>query len=224
MPRSLESNIWGLRLRVSNAAPEQEGAGGISGARVVLAILGSLALVVGLVIIAFTVFEPEGAPCADGELATNRLVDGRYERRTEQFETVAEAEAFICHSVAELQADGWTLHSITAERTVPIEFLVEGEGIGVVSLMYVEDATQRELSLDAAPFFGVSYFESQVPPQRTEEPVTIAGRPGTAYRFGINPDFVMVIWVDETLEHQAVTQTSGEFALGELVEVLETAE
>jgi hypothetical protein len=196
----------------------------VSGAKLVIIILGSLVALVGAVLIAFTVFEPEGAPCASGELATNRFVDGRYEPRSEVFETVEEAEAFICHGVPEIKADGWTLQRIAAERSVPIEFLVEGEGLGVVTLTYVEDATERPLTLDAAPFFGPTYFESQIPPDRTEEQVTVSGRQGRAYGFGINPDFVTVIWVDETLEHRASAQLSPGFGVGDLIGVLETAE
>ena len=205
--------------------PAQDGAtsGGISGARVVIAIIGSLAVLVGVVLIAFTVFEPEGAPCASGELATNfRLVDGRYETRMELFDSVEEAEAFICHGVPELQAEGWSLERISAERTVPIEFLVEGNGLGIVSLGYLEDASGRPLTIDAAPFFSASYFESRIPPQRAEEPVQVQGISGTVYGFGINPDFVTVVWVDDTLEHRASVQLTPDFTLGDLLEVLET--
>ena len=198
--------------------------GTISGARLVVLILGALAMLFGVVLLAFAVFEPESAPCASGELATNRLVDGRFETRMEEFETVEEAEAFICHGVPELHAEGWSLETISAERTVPIEFLVEGQGIGVVRLGYVEDAGGRPLTIEAAPLFGASYFESQVPPQRTEEAVEVDGNPGTAYGFGINPDFISVIWTDDTLEHRAAVQLTPEFALDDLMSVLGTLE
>jgi hypothetical protein len=198
--------------------------GAISGARLVLAILGALAILVAVVLLAFAIFEPEAAPCATGELATNRLVDGRYEPRNEVFETLDEAEAFICHDVPELRAGGWTLTRIAAERTVPIEFLVEGEGVGAVTLSYEQAGSGRVLTLDAAPNFGRSYFESQVPPQRTEEPVEVSGIAGTAYRFGINPDFVTVIWLDGSLEHRAAAQLTADFTLTDLIEVLETIE
>jgi hypothetical protein len=89
-------------------------------------------------------------------------------------------------------------------------------------LGYLEDASGRPLTIDATPNFGQSYFASGIPPQRTEEPVTIRGLSGTAYRFGINPDFVTVIWVDKTLEHRATLQLTPDFMLMELVEVLQT--
>ena len=210
---------------MQNATRDGHTPGAVSGARLVIVILGAVAALVGVVIVAFALFEPEGAPCASGELASNpRLVDGRYEPRTESFETVEEAEAFICHDVPELHAEGWTLDHIAGERTVPIELLVEGRGIGYVSLGYLEDASGRPLTLDAAPLFGVSYFESNIPSDAIREPIAVTGRPGTAYRFGINPFFVTVIWFDSTLEHRASVQLTPDFELEDLLEVLNTLE
>jgi hypothetical protein len=207
---------------VQSPAPEERPPGTIDGARLVLAILGSLVVLVAVVLIGFALFEPEGAPCASGELATNPFVNGRYEPRTELFGSVEEAEAFICHDVPEVQAEGWALERISAERTLPLEFLVEGDGLGVVTLGYLEDASGRPLTVDAAPFFGLSYFESQIPPDRTEEPVQVQGLSGTAYGFGINPDFVTVIWLDRTLEHRATVQLTPDFELQDLLEVLDS--
>ena len=188
----------------------------------VIAILGALAVVVGIVIIGFAAFEPEGAPCASGEAAENPFVNGRYETRTELFSNVRDAEAFICHSVPQVAAEGWALERIQAERTVPLEFLVEGEGLGVVTLGYLEDASGRPLTIDAAPFFGPSYFESLIPPQHTSDGVLVQGRPGTVYRYGINPDQVEVIWWDDTLEHRATVMLDANFTQDDLLQVLQT--
>jgi hypothetical protein len=196
----------------------------MNGAKVVVLLLGSIAVIVGLVLIGFTVFEPEAAPCADGDLARNPLVDGRYQARTEKFATVEEAEAFICHDVPELHAEGRMLERIEAMRTVPIEFLVEGDGIGVVTLEYESEAGGSTLTLDAAPFFGLSYFRSLIAEQHTEEDVQVQGQDATAYRYGINPDQVEVVWVDETLEHRAIAQLDANFTLQDMLELLETLE
>jgi len=196
----------------------------MSGARLVILILGALAALVGVVLLAFVLFEPEAAPCAGGNLATNPFVDGRYEPRNETFETVEEAEAFICHDVPELVAAGWTLERIAAERTVPIEFLVEGQGIGIVTLGYREDATGRFLTLDAAPFSGQSYFESQIPPQHTAAGAQVQGQPATFYGFGINPDFVTLIWFEGTLEHRATAQLDAGLTREGLLGVVNTLE
>ena len=190
----------------------------------VIAIFGALAIVVGLIVIAFTVFEPEGAPCASGEAAQNPLVNGRYETRTELYTEVEDAEAFICHDVPELTAEGWALERIQAERSVPLEFLVEGEGLGIVTLGYLEDASGRPLTIDAAPFFGPSYFESLIPPQHTADDVLVQGVPATVYRYGINPDQVKVIWHDDTLEHRATVMLDANFTQDDLLQVLQTLE
>jgi hypothetical protein len=196
----------------------------MSGARLVILILGGLAALVGIVLLAFVLFEPEASACASGDLATNPFVNGRYEPRNETFDSVEEAEAFICHDVPELQADGWTLERIAAERTLPLEFLVEGDGLGIVTLGYREDATGRFLTVDAAPFFGRSYFEAQIPPQHTEEDAQVQGLPATLYGFGINPDFVTLIWLDETLEHRATAQLDAGLTREGLLQLLDTLE
>jgi hypothetical protein len=197
-----------------------------SGAKLVIALLGSIALVTILVIVGFMLFEPEGQPCATDQLAQNPLDNGVYGKRVETFDDVETAESFICHSVPGLHADDWHLESIRGERTVPTEFLVEGEGIGFVSLTYTQtDSSGRSITLSSAPLFTrIGYFGSLVPPDATSEPVMIKGLAGTAYRFGVNPDAVTVIWQDGTLEHQATSVTGEGFTLQGLVALLETAE
>lgn len=214
----------GSRAEAELGDSDPASATGISGARVVIAILGTLAIVAGLVLLAFTAFEPEAAPCASGDAAENAFVNGRFQPRSELFTDVEDAEAFICHDVPELTAEGWALERIAAERTVSLEFLVEGDGIGVVTLGYLEDASGRPLTIDAAPFFGRSYFESLVPAQHTSDGVLVQGRPATVYRYGINPDQVEVIWHDDTLEHRATVMLDDTFTQDDLLEVLQTLE
>lgn len=207
---------------MATPAPDDKTAEGMSGAHVVLAILGALAVVVGIVLIAFTAFEPESAPCASGDMATNPLSGGVYQSRTELFTNVRDAEAFICRGVPELGASGWSLERIEATRSVPIEFLVEGDGIGYVTLGYLEEASGRALTIDSAPFFSRPYFVTQMPEQRTEEPVRVRGIDGVAYRYGINPDQVDVQWREGTLEHRATVMLGAGMTLDDLIEVLNT--
>ena len=124
--------------------------------------------------------------------------------------------------VVELHAEGWALERIEAVRTLPLEFLVEGDGLGLVTLGYLADASGAPLTIDAAPFFGLSYFESLIPEQHTEEAVEVKGKDATVYRYGINPDQVEVLWRDETLEHRATAQLTESFTLEDLLEVLDT--
>jgi hypothetical protein len=194
----------------------------LSGARLVLILFGSFVAVVGTILIGFAVFDPHSTPCAKGDLAENQVVDGHYVTRTETFGSVSDAEAFICHDVPELHADGWTLQTITAERSVSLDRMVDGVGVGFVTLGYVETATGRTLTIDSAPFLGTSYFASLIPEQHTEEPVEIKGAGATAYRFGINPNQVEVLWHAKTLEHRAVTQLESDFTLTDVLGLLET--
>lgn len=196
----------------------------MSGAKLVFVILGGLAVVVGIVLLGFTLFEPETAPCATGDMATNQLVDGRYVSRTESFSAKEDADAFICRGTPELNAEGWSIERIEATRTVPIEILVEGNGIGFVTLSYLDEASGRSLTLDTAPRFSRSFFESEVPEQHTAETVTILDDDGTVYRFGVNPDQVVLIWRAGSLEHRATAQLTQDFSLDDMVAVLETLE
>ena len=207
---------------MSNQADETTSQGGFSGARLVVVLLGAVAALVGAVLIGFALFEPESAPCATGDLARNEFVDGAYVPRTESFDSVHDAEAFICHEVPELGAPEWELEEISAERRVSLERLVEGSGVGFVTLGYIETDSEQALVIESAPFFGPSFFESQIPPQRTEETVLIGAIEGTAYHFGINPNQVEVLWHEDTLEHRAVAQLDDGFTLEGLIEVLET--
>ena len=122
----------------------------------------------------------------------------------------------------ELHADGWSLERIAALRSRPIEFLVEGEGLGYVTLGYLEDASGRPLTIEAAPFFGPSYFESLIPAQHTQESVQVLGQPATVYRYGINPNQVEVLWQDKTLEHRATVELDANFTQDDLLKVLDT--
>ncbi len=194
----------------------------MSGAKLVIIILGSIAVLVGVVLVGFMLFDPEAAPCASGDMATNPLVGSEYETRTEIFDNVEDAEAFICHSVPQLHAEGWSLERIQAERSRPIEFLVEGDALGIVTLGYLEDASGRALTIEAAPYFGPSYFESLIPAEHTQETVQVQGLPATAYRFGINPNQVEVLWKGTTLEHRATVELDADLTLDDLLKLLDT--
>ena len=194
----------------------------MSGARLVTLILGSLAAVIVVVLIGYTVFNPEASPCASGAMATNELANDEYVPRTEIFNNVQDAEAFICHDVPQLHADGWALERIEAYRSRPIEFLVEGEAVGFVTLGYLQDSSGTPLTIQAAPYFGPSYFEAQIPPDHTQEPVKVNGLPATVYRYGINPNQVDVLWQDKTLEHRATVELDANLTLDDLIRLLDT--
>jgi hypothetical protein len=207
---------------VQTPAQDDATGGGIKGGTLVLIFLGALVAVIGFVLIGFAAFDPEAAPCASGDMATNVLAGDEYQTRTEIFNNVTDAEAFICHDVPQLHADGWALERIEALRSRPLEFLVEGDALGVVTLGYLNDASGTPLTLQAAPFFGPSYFESQIPPEHTQESVKVKGIDATIYRYGINPNQVDVLWSDKTLEHRVTVELDDNLTQDDLLKVLDT--
>ena len=46
--------------------------------------------------------------------------------------------------------------------------------------------------------------------------------PATAYYFGINPNQVVVLWQDKTLEHRATVELDDNLTLDDLIQVLDT--
>jgi hypothetical protein len=192
---------------------------GKSGQRVVLVILAALGAVIAIVVAGFVFFEPEKQPCATGEAANNEFVNGAYVPRQETFDTVHDAEAFICHDVPELHADPWELETISAERSHALAQTVDGNGTASVTLTYRNDSLNRTLTLEASPF----RFEGGIPSPATEEPVEFGDFTGTLIRGGINPNLATVLWLDDDLNMHATAQTDSSFTEDDLLGVLATA-
>jgi hypothetical protein len=190
-----------------------------SGRGVVLLILAALFVVVAIVIAGFVLFEPASAPCATGEAADNEFVNGAYVPRQETFDNVEDAEAFICHDVPELHADGWELETISAERSHALAQTVDGNGTAIVTLAYRNETLARILVLAASPFIT----EGSYPEPHTEEDVAFGDYRGKLIRGGINPNVALVAWTDENLWLVAAVTTDAAFDEDALLEVLSTA-
>jgi hypothetical protein len=191
----------------------------VPGSRVILAIAAGIVAVVALIAAGFLLLEPDAAPCASGELADNDIVDGAYQNRIESFDSVSDAESFICHDVPELHADGWALDEITAERSLPLDNIVDGDGFAAVHLTYRNDELNRILQFDATPF----EFTDPLPSPSTEKDVKIDGRDGRLIRGGINPNAALVLWTWNKVRLRASTQTDAAFPEEDLLRVLGTA-
>jgi hypothetical protein len=191
----------------------------VPGSRIILAIAAGVLTVVALIAAGFLLFEPDAAPCASGELSDNDIVDGAYENRVETFDSVVDAESFICHDVPELHAEGWALDEITAERNLPLDNIVDGDGFAAVHLTYRNQELNRTLQFDATPF----EFTDALPSPSTDEPVKIDGRDGRLVRGGINPNAALVLWTRNKVRLRASTQTDNAFTKDELLQVLGTA-
>jgi hypothetical protein len=190
-----------------------------SGRGVVLVILGAVAGIMTIVVAGFIFFEPEKSPCATGEMAENEFINGVYTPRQETFDNVEDAEAFICHSVPELHADGWDLEVIQAERSHALTQTVDGNGTASVTLQYQNNDLDRTLILDSTPFFT----EGGIPQPFTEKDVTFGDHRGKLIRGGTNPNMATVIWTDDGLQVRAIVPTDDRFTEDDLLEVLATA-
>ena len=190
-----------------------------SGRGVVLVILGAVAGIMAIVVAGFIFFEPEKSPCATGEMAENEFINGVYTPRQETFDNVEDAEAFTCHRVPELHADGWDLEAISAARSHALAQTVDGNGTASVTLQYQNDHLERTLILDSTPFFT----EGGIPQPFTQKDVTFGDHRGKLIRGGINPNMATVTWIDDGLQVRAVGPTDDAFTEDELLQVLATA-
>ena len=190
-----------------------------TGRGVVLVILAAAASIMAIIVAGFIFFEPESQPCATGAMAENEFINGVYTPRQETFDNVRDAEAFICHSVPQLHADGWDLELINAERSHALAQTVDGNGTANVTLYYENDDLDRTLILISTPFFT----EGGIPQPFTERDVTFGEYRGKLIRGGINPAVATVIWTDDTLQTFAVVPTDDAFTEDDLLEVLATA-
>lgn len=198
---------------------------GTSGPKVIAAIFGGIAFSFLLAGLGFLLLRPEASPCADGEIAQNRFIGPSFEIRTETFDSVSDAGGFICHKVPVLENDDWELTHISAERTVPTEFLVQGYGIGIVSQEYENAATGDALTLQSAPWSGATtYFVEMQPEHESAEPVSVRGFEATVYRFSSDPDHVYLQWVDRAMQHQAVAELTPSLTLESLVALMDDFE
>ncbi len=115
----------------------------MSGAKVVLAMLGGTLAVALIAVAAFLLTDEPNLRCVESELQDNQVgPDGRFLPRTETFATVEEAEAFVCRRIphpsntAELDLSG-----VEVVRTTNLGQLIEGDGRAVVTLRYSRDDT-----------------------------------------------------------------------------------
>ena len=139
--------------------------------------------------------------------------------RQETFDNVEDAEAFICHDVPELHAEGWELETISAERSHELSQTVDGNGYAAITLTYQNNALGRTLVLEGTPFD----FREGIPQPSTQKEVRFGQYQGTLIRGGINPNSALVLWTVGNLQMRATTQTDASFTEQDLLDVLATA-
>jgi hypothetical protein len=110
----------------------------VSGAKVVLAMLGGTLAIALVAVAAFLLTDEGNLRCVEGELQDNAVrSDGTFEPRRETFATLEEAEAFVCKRVPHPRELGvLTLREVEVVRSTNLGSLIEGEGSATVSFVY----------------------------------------------------------------------------------------
>jgi hypothetical protein len=166
---------------------------------------------------------PEATPelaCVEGGLAENPVERGRVRERQEQFATIEEAEAFLCHPLAyPRETPGWQLWRIRAERSHPLAQTLQGIGDAYVILDYADpDHPWRYIIFRHAvlPFVG------QVVRNAADEPLVVQGQQGFLRHGGTAGEVVVANWDLDEMQFRVTTVLDAEFTLADFQVILES--
>jgi hypothetical protein len=178
------------------------------------------ALVVALVTVLLTSQAPRTSAlqlaCLDDGGASAAGADQLAADRS--FETVDEAEAFICHHIAyPRNPDGWLYEDISAVRRAPTHEIAQGRGFASVTLNYTLGRTNpADLRIEVSPFaidpvtFGV-VDQVKVMDSRAD---LIRGK---------DPDHVILQWRSSGYSFYTARLTP-DFSLQDLLSILNSIE
>jgi hypothetical protein len=187
------------------------------GALVVLSIFAGVAAISLLAVLGFWLTGGrDNLRCDEGEASVNPTAElGAIQPLSRSFQTIEDAEAFICHRVARANtASGWTLTEIVANRDRGLNDIVEGTGYADVRLRYTHDTSGAMADLIVTPFTLARLGGTAAKQQSIE----VAGRPAVLYDDALsNP---VVIWRLRDLDIQASAQLMGVLTRQEFVEFL----
>jgi hypothetical protein len=163
---------------------------------------------------------PEATPelaCVEGELAENPVERGRVQERLEEFATIEEAEAFICHRIAyPRNTAGMTLQRIRAKRSNSLAQTLEGSGDAYIILDYAGSNPDYYIlaRIASLPFTDITRGprDEDLFVQRVEGFLRHGGREGN----------VVANWQKDGLYFGMTTQLHDDFTLGNFLEVLES--
>jgi hypothetical protein len=132
--------------------------------------LAGVVLVGAAIMLGFLFLTPEAQACANGPDAHNpTVVPGVYQPTERQFETIAEAERWICHSVAYPRSDAVKLERVSAFRSGSLQQVVEGDAYAEVRLSF-RHASGGAIDLTVAPFKGKGDLEARGRPASSARP------------------------------------------------------
>jgi hypothetical protein len=158
-----------------------------------------------------------GLACVDGELAENPVVRGSVQERLEQFATIKEAEAFLCHALAyPRETPGWQLWRIRAERSHPLAQTLQGIGDAYVILDYVGRNSDYYI---LARIAALPFTDTTRGPR--DEGLLVQGVEGFL-RHGGREGNVVANWQKDGLYFRLTTQLHDDFTLEDFQAVLES--
>jgi hypothetical protein len=193
------------------------GARGTSGAKVVIAMLGSTLLIALLVLTAFLLVDDNNIRCVEGELQDNRVgQDGTFEPRRETFATLEEAEAFVCKRIPYPRDTGdLVLTEVDVLRSTNLGTLIEGDGNASISFAYARSPDEPAvLGLQVSfPPQGVPGIDASV------ERITVAGDEAILLR----PERgAFVYWSNGGFDFAGGSQLGESLTLEEMLAILES--
>jgi hypothetical protein len=139
------------------------------------------------------------------------------------FETIGEAEAFICHRIAyPRDPKGWLIEDISAVRRAPPREIAQGNGFASVTLNYRlargnTSLRDTDLRIEVSPFAidPVTYG--------IVDRVKIMGAKADVIR-GHDPNLVILQWRSSGYSFYTEARLSNDFSLNDLLTVLNTIE
>jgi hypothetical protein len=158
-----------------------------------------------------------GLACVEGELAENPVERGQVLERLEEFTTIEEAEAFICHRIAyPRNTAGMTLQRIRAIRSHSLAQTLEGIGDAYVILDFVGSNPDYYIlaRIASLPFTDIIRGPR-------DEDLFVQGVAGFL-RHGGREGNVVANWQKDGIYFGMTTQLHDDFNLGDFVEVLES--
>jgi hypothetical protein len=186
------------------------------GALVVVSIFAGVAAISLLAVLGFWLTGGrDNLRCDEGEASVNPTGEsGAVQPLSRSFQTIEEAEAFICHRVARAEdASGWTLTDIVAHRDRGLNDIVGGTGYAEVRLRY-EHASGAVAVLIVTPFTLPGLTGQGV----DKEEISVAGRPADLCEDA--PGNPVVIWHLRDLDIQASARLMGVLTRQQFLEFL----
>ena len=167
---------------------------GIRGPLVILAIFGTVALVTIIAVGSFFLTRTPNLQCDAGEASLNpTATSGQVLPLTKTFNSIQEAESFICHKIAyPRDTQGLQLQSISGRRDSNLGDVVDGTADAIVTLEYS--------GIDEQITFEVSPFPIDAPAGESPQPILVAGKSGQIYE---TPGTQTVSWSAGLLFFQA---------------------